>query len=594
MSDENAPSSANASKYAVAASAAGDPEGAANSETEVDQETSHETALQAKGKHEWNLLKTVVKADAKFHHRHKKKLIAGVSTTLVVVVVVLVVTLAAVAVAVAMIRSATRAEQVQSKQAKSAAIGIGSVSVVPPKENGAQRRRRLSFHQQPYLDQIEHIATELLFGSDEADKLAAKKYNSRRMARKGAPAVRGAARHSYMQTDASPHSRRRRSLARVIPGAPDINESTYDELSDYNTATVSYTVDDGLGDALDMPNMIICMLDQTRAEEFFNYNGSKSGCYTAMVDEAKCQKQDDSQDGGGGGGGGSGTRRQLKTGFGMTHHNRKPGSASLKWRKIAQDFFDVHASEESKKSRRLNQGTASPGGGGGGGQEQQQTMLTEWTICATGPEDYESEGLFEVSAWLTVGSSDYEMDIEFKLEVEKSKIQFTEEPGHVKVNDFKIQVQSGPMSLNGQTIEAGEAIKAYLTSWTEDNFTQVNSEFAIEQMGQVDKIVSKYNEETEVGYAKVEMADGTVADIGITGDVVQSSVCLDRDDYVPVGKEYELYRASDGDEVTVRSSIGLIVVLEQADTTTLASTSGKTLPAGSVIEGFLDVWGFMA
>ncbi len=65
-----------------------------------------------------------------------------------------------------------------------------------------------------------------------------------------------------------------------------VDTSSFDILSDFRTATTSTSVDDGLGGALITPNIILCMLEQTRAEKFFN-----KGPYIANVDERVCQAQ---------------------------------------------------------------------------------------------------------------------------------------------------------------------------------------------------------------------------------------------------------------------------------------------------------------
>ncbi|HKJ77719.1 MAG TPA: hypothetical protein VKA64_11000 [Gammaproteobacteria bacterium] len=78
-----------------------------------------------------------------------------------------------------------------------------------------------------------------------------------------------------------------------------VSQATLDgfaSTSDYNQDEADYWVHDDSVDALGTVNMILCLMDQTRASAMVN-----EGAYTALVNEDKCEEG--SYDGGGGSGG---------------------------------------------------------------------------------------------------------------------------------------------------------------------------------------------------------------------------------------------------------------------------------------------------
>lgn len=128
-------------------------------------------------------------------------------------------------------RNATAAEQAQNAQAESAAVNFGQISVVPPKEEKDASRRLAGAVQEEAMQQLSAALSN--------------------------PEVR-----------------------RALRG---IDTESFDILSDYKTTTTSTAVDDGLSGALMVPNIILCMLSETRAEKFFN-----KGPYRANVHTQKC------------------------------------------------------------------------------------------------------------------------------------------------------------------------------------------------------------------------------------------------------------------------------------------------------------------
>lgn len=311
-------------------------------------EDEHKKKLEAKGHKEWNLVKNAVKADSKFHHRHKHKIIGGTAVTIIaVVVVVLVVTLAVVA-AVVVNRNKTAAQKARDAATATAAVKIGKISVVPPKEGEDSRRRVLGF------------ASHFQVLSDALSSPSVKK--------------------SF------------RGLADADADSVDVSKFAVD--SDYKTTTKAEYVEDGLAQQLQTPNMILCMLAQTNADEFMTLAGDRAEPYVANVDENKCNQ-----------GGGSG----------------KPQMTP--WTVIAtQPSTEVCDTDEEGK--KVN--------------------------CAN--VDAES-GLIQVSAWLLIQGGTIEL--EFKLEVAKSTLVIRDD-GSADIHDLQIQfrqVQDPDQGGNGQNIE---------------------------------------------------------------------------------------------------------------------------------------------
>lgn len=287
-------------------------------------------------------MKNAVKADAKFHHRHKHKIIGGTFLVVVAVVVIIVLTVAIAAVAFIYNRNQSADERARDAATASAAVKIGTISVVPPKEEAADGSRRRI------------LATASLFKtlSQITDK------------------------------------RKFRGLA----DSDEIDVSTFAVDSDYNTATKSEYVEDGLGEALRIPNMILCMLAQTNADLFMTLEGNDQEPYIANVDESKCT--------GGGGGGDSGPRMTPWT--------------------IVATVPSKEACDTNDQGEKVN--------------------------CGQVPSD---SGKIQVHAWLLINSGAQEL--EFKLEVEKSTLVIRED-GSFKINDLQIQFKEVVEEESAQSI----------------------------------------------------------------------------------------------------------------------------------------------
>ena len=183
-------------------------------------------------------------------HKVKHGIGCGVIITVAVVLGVVLGTVAAVVVYNKnKEETATKKQQADSAKAASAAVNLGEISVLPPKgdDDGTASRRLAG---DVYASIVKTLTSALsdstvgrtLRGLDSAD------------------------------------------------GKP-IDTASFDELSDYKTTTTATSVDDGMSQTMRVPNMIICMLSQTKAEKFFN-----AGPYIANVDENKCQTDSDSQE----------------------------------------------------------------------------------------------------------------------------------------------------------------------------------------------------------------------------------------------------------------------------------------------------------
>ena len=175
--------------------------------------------------------------------KHKVKHGVGCGVIITVAVVLGVILGATAAVYHYTQRQATASEQARNAQAESVAVNFGQISVVPPKNEETGASRRL------------------------------------------ASAVHAAVVNQLSAALSSPVARRK---------LRSIDTGSFDILSDFRTATTSTSVDDGLGGALITPNMILCMLEQTRAEKFFN-----KGPYIANIDEKLCQPEEGSSSDGG-------------------------------------------------------------------------------------------------------------------------------------------------------------------------------------------------------------------------------------------------------------------------------------------------------
>jgi hypothetical protein len=293
--------------------------------------THAQKKLEDKGHKEWNLVKNAVKAEGKFHHRHKHKIIGGTALTIVAVVVVVVVITLAVVAAVVVNRNKSAAQKARDAATSSAAVKIGKISVVPPKEETGRRRRR-----------VLGVTSYFQALSDVLSSTSAKK------------SFRGLA-------DAS---------------SIDISEFAID--TDYKTTPKSEYVEDGLAEQLSIPNMILCMLEQTNADAFMVLEGESVEPYVANVDENKCQ----------GGGGG----------------NSKPRMTP--WTVIAT-MPSKEVCDTNDQGEKVN--------------------------CANVAAD---DGLIQVSAWLLINGG--QTELEFKLEVEKSTVVIHDD-STVEINDLRIQ-----------------------------------------------------------------------------------------------------------------------------------------------------------
>jgi hypothetical protein len=189
-------------------------------------------------------------------HLKKHKVKHGIGCGVIITVaVVLGVVLGAVAAVVVYnknqeLKQATEQQKADSAKAASAAVNLGEISVLPPKKKG------------------DDAASRRLFGD-----------------------VHAAIVKTLTSTLSDPGVGR--ALRGLESSGQPINTASFDALSDYNTTTTATSVDDGMSDTLQTPNMIICMLSQTKAEKFFN-----KGPYIANVDENKCMPQGNSQDAG--------------------------------------------------------------------------------------------------------------------------------------------------------------------------------------------------------------------------------------------------------------------------------------------------------
>ena len=312
--------------------------------------------LEEKGHKEWALLKNAVKADAKFHHKHKHKIIGGTFLVIVAVVVVIVVTVAIAAVAIIYNRNQSAAQKARDASTASAAVKIGTISVVPPKEGDTESSRRM------------------LLGTASLFKSLSQFTDKRKF--------------------------------RGLSESDDIDVSTFAVDSDYNTATKSEYVEDGMAEHLMMPNMILCMLSQTNADLFMTLEGDAVEPYIANVDENKCAS---------GSGGNEGPR--------MTP-------------------WTIIATAPSKEACDTNE------------QGEKEN-------CAKVPSD---SGKIQVSAWLLINGG--QQEILFKLEVEKSTLVINED-GSFKINDLQIQFQE---AVKEESAEAISGVIRYSTKGDTSSF----------------------------------------------------------------------------------------------------------------------------
>ena len=186
------------------------------------------------------------------------------------------------------------------------------------------------------------------------------------------------------------------------------------------------------------------------------------------------------------------------------------------------------------------------------------------------------------------------MTLEFKVEVDKSQIEFFDdaEDKSPEVKAFQIQFrtpedhsQQGP-SFKGfiRTRKTGPIRKMqYAMSQTFTNQTMTQG-FSV-----------SYDENADTGWAKqTNNSPGDVGEqnLGWNSQFFKQSksLCLDREKFVAVGKEYKLFDNT-GTSVDVESQIDVKKTIEAADSATLAA-EGKVIAAGTTFEGGLSSWGF--
>jgi hypothetical protein len=225
----------------------------------------------------------------------------------------------------------------------------------------------------------------------------------------------------------------------------------------------------------------------------------------------------------------------------------------------------------------------------------------QWHVVATGPADTASSGLFEVAAWLEIsqggGST---MTIEFKVEVDKSQIEFFDdaEDKSPEVKAFQIQFRT-PEDHSQQSPEIAGFIR---TSKTGPIRTmQFMMRQGVDNQYMTQGLSVSYDEIDEIGWAKqarpsYDQQTQSVVEIeenlGWNSRFFKQSesLCLDREQFVAVGQEYKLFDNT-GALVDVESHIDVKKTIEAADSATLAA-EGKVIAAGTTFEGGLSPWGF--
>ena len=236
--------------------------------------------------------------------------------------------------------------------------------------------------------------------------------------------------------------------------------------------------------------------------------------------------------------------------------------------------------------------------GGGGDDSQNRRIIRPWSVVATGPNATTPEGLFEVSAWLTIPAGRGEpMELEFKMEVEKSKI-LEKKDGSFYPSEFRVQFRTkdpeAPMQYKGvieTTANGNDRLFNYVMSAGGE---QEMGPGTTGQMQMSQAIFSSYNNETEVGFAKTsdkqDMLDkdgkslmeggrNTQNSVGWNGVYFKKSgtVCLDRKNNVPVGQSYRLYDEK-GKAIDVESYIRVQVTVPE-DNGLLKTVKGQILEA---------------
>ena len=213
------------------------------------EEIEHQEALEKKGHANWMKIKAVVKMRP-FHQRHKTKLCGGFGLLIVVVTTVLILVLGTVAALVVHYgRKPTKKEYAKQKVATNAAVNIGKVGVVPAKEDSSDTTRRLAYSYLAEDKSIFHRALDAAMAPTSA-----------------------LAKHGV-----------HRPLRGLAAHGSNIDVSKFDEASDYSTTPTSTYVEDGLSGFLQTPNIIICLLSKTNANDFMN-----TGPYVAIVDMNQC------------------------------------------------------------------------------------------------------------------------------------------------------------------------------------------------------------------------------------------------------------------------------------------------------------------
>lgn len=238
------------------------------------------------------------------------------------------------------------------------------------------------------------------------------------------------------------------------------------------------------------------------------------------------------------------------------------------------------------------------GGRGGGDDSQNRRIIRPWSVVATGPNATTPEGLFEVSAWLTIPRGGGEsMELEFKMEVEKSKI-LEKKDGSFYPSEFRVQFRTkdpkDPIQYKGvieTTANGNDRLFNYvMTAGGEQEMKPGTT--ANMQMSQA--IFSSYNNETEVGFAKTsekqDMLDKDGKSLMEGGRKMENSVgwngvyfkksdtvCLDRKNNIPVGQSYRLYDEK-GKAIDVESYIRIQVTVP-VDNALLKTVKGQILEA---------------
>ncbi len=187
------------------------------------------------------------------------------------------------------------------------------------------------------------------------------------------------------------------------------------------------------------------------------------------------------------------------------------------------------------------------------------------------------------------------MTLEFKVEVDKSQIEFFDDAEDKSPEVKAFQIQFRPPEDHLQLLKGFIRTRKtgpirtmqYAMSQTFNNQTLTEG------------VSVSYDENADTGWAKqtrlLYNGPGDVVleqNLGWNSQYFKQSesLCLDREKFVAVGQEYKLFDNT-GTIVDVESQIDVKKTIEAADSATLAA-EGKVIAAGTTFEGGLSPWGF--